>query len=265
VDSLEKLTIETPEQIALEYPLAGIGSRFMAFFYDSLIQAVFFLVLWIVLLLIMPDLIKYWPSAWNWVAAVYVFVAFAMYWGYFATFEALWNGQTWGKRKAGIRVIKDTGRPITAFEAISRNFLRVIDAIPGLYGVAVISIFIDRRSRRLGDMVAGTVVVHDKKEDSSEPFVSLSMMRMPTAVATAPSSMASSAIATKLTVQELDIIETFLNRRYDLPPEVREQSAKRIADSIAAKLEVPPEERSQDETFLEAVAREFRNTARFRT
>ena len=258
MDSLEKLTIETPEQIALEYPLAGIGSRFMAFFYDSLIQLILALIAVLLVLFVSPDLGKYWPSAWNWVAAIWVFLFFCVYWGYFATFEALWNGQTPGKRKAGIRVIKDSGRPITAFEAIARNFMRAIDGMPSMYGVAVIAIFIDKRSRRLGDMVAGTVVVHDKKEESAQPFLNTSSSE----VMATP--MASANIASKLTLQELDVIETFLNRRLDLPPAVREQSAKKIADAIAAKLEVPGQERGPDEKFLEAVAREYRNTARFR-
>lgn len=258
MDSLEKLTIETPEQIALEYPLAGIGSRFMAFFYDSLLQVIFGFVILLIMMFVQPDLGRYWPNAWNWVAAVYVFLAFCVYWGYFAAFEALWNGQTPGKRKAGIRVIKDSGRPITGFEAISRNFLRVIDSMPGMYGVAVISIFVDKRSRRLGDMVAGTVVVHDKREESTQPFLNV------TSAEVTATPMASASIASKLTLQELDVIETFLNRRLDLPPAVRDQSAKKIADAIAAKLEVPAQERTQDEKFLEAVAREFRNTARFR-
>lgn len=259
MDSLEKLTIETPEQIALEYPLAGIGSRFMAFFYDSLLQLIIFLVGLLIIAFIAPDLGKYWPSAWNWMAAIWIFAGFCLYWGYFAAFEALWNGQTPGKRKAGIRVIKDSGRPLTAFEAIARNFLRAIDSMPGMYGVAVIAIFIDKRSRRLGDMVAGTVVVHDKKDEFAQPFLNTSVPGV-TATPTA-----SASIANKLTLQELEVIETFLNRRLDLPPNIREQSAKKIADAIAAKLQVPPEERGQDESFLEAVAREFRNTARFRT
>ncbi|HVZ17964.1 MAG TPA: RDD family protein, partial [Terriglobales bacterium] len=209
-------------------------------------------------ILIAPDLGRYWPSAWNWMAAIWIFAGFCMYWGYYAIFEALWNGQTPGKRKTGIRVIKDSGRPITAFEAIARNFMRAIDSMPGMYGVAVITIFVDKRSRRLGDMVAGTVVVHDKKDESAEPFLTTSA---PSVTATPA---ASASIANKLTLQELEIIETFLNRRLDLPPNIREQSAKRIADAIATKLEVPAEERGQDESFLEAVAREFRNTARFR-
>ncbi len=258
MDSLEKLTIETPEQIALEYPLAGLGSRFMAFFYDSLVQVIAAFAVVMLLAFVMPDLGRYWPSAWNWVAALWIFFGFCVYWGYFAAFEALWNGQTPGKRKAGIRVIKDSGRPLTVFEAISRNFLRAIDSLPGMYGVAVIAMFVDQRSRRLGDMVAGTVVVHDKKEEAAQPFLITSM---PDVTATPA---ASASIASKLTLQELEVIETFLNRRIDLPPAIREQSARRIADAIAAKLQVPPEERRDDEKFLEAVAREFRNTARFR-
>ena len=258
MDSLEKLTIETPEQIALEYPLAGIGSRFMAFFYDTLIQFILILLVALTIIFVRPDLDRYWPTAWNWVAAVWVFFFFCLYWGYFAIFEALWNGQTPGKRRAGIRVIKDSGRPITAFEAISRNFLRAIDSMPGMYGVAVISIFVDKQSRRLGDMVAGTVVVHDKKEEAAQPFLNTSSAEA------IPAAMASANIAGKLTLQELDVIETFLNRRLDLPPGVREQSAARIATAIAARLDVPAEERGSDEKFLEAVAREFRNTARFR-
>ncbi|MGZ4790008.1 MAG: RDD family protein [Terriglobales bacterium] len=258
MDSLEKLTIETPEQIALEYPLAGIGSRFMAFFYDTLIQVIIFVIGLLLVALIAPDLGKYWPSAWNWMAAAWMFAGFCLYWGYFAIFEALWNGQTLGKRKAGIRVIKDSGRPITAFEAIARNFMRAIDSMPGMYGVAVIAIFVDKRSRRLGDMVAGTVVIHDKKDESAQPFLHTTASDLTATPA------ASASIANKLTLQELEIIEAFLNRRLDLPANIREQSAKRIADAIAAKLEVSAEERGPDEKFLEAVAREFRNTARFR-
>jgi uncharacterized RDD family membrane protein YckC len=258
VDSLEKLTIETPEQIALEYPLAGIGSRFMAFVYDSLIQLIITLIAVVVFSFVAPDLSAYWPSAWNWVAAIYVFVGFGLYWGYFAAFEALWNGQTLGKRKAGIRVIKDSGRPVTAFEAIARNFMRVIDGLPGVYGVAVIAMFVDKRARRLGDMVAGTVVVHDKKEEGAQPFLNTTTPE----VRATPGGSAN--IASKLTLQELDVIETFLNRRLDLPPAIREQNAKRIADAIAAKLAVAAESRPDNESFLEAVAREFRNTARFR-
>jgi len=251
----EKLTIETPEQIALEYSVAGIGSRFMALFYDSLIQLVVVLILIVIRLLIERDLLDFWPSAWTWSAAIYVFIAFCLYWGYFAAFEGLWNGQTPGKRSAKIRVIKNTGRPINGMEAIARNFMRAIDSIPGIYAVGCITMFIDLKNRRLGDLVAGTVVVHEREEDSS-----IFLDRKWTATTAAPTT---ENVASKLTVQELELIETFLSRRLDLDPEVRRQTAARIAASIALKLNVAPENRPADEEFLQTVSREYRDTARY--
>ena len=126
MDSLDKLTIDTPEQIAIEFHLAGIGSRFLAIAFDMLVQFIGYVVLALIAALALGgELRRIWPSAWNWSAAVFIFVVFCFYWGYYAFFETIWKGQTPGKRRAGIRVIKDTGRSITAFEAIARNLVRV--------------------------------------------------------------------------------------------------------------------------------------------
>ena len=116
VDSLDKLTIDTPEQIAIEFPLAGIGSRFLAVVFDGLLQFIGYVVLLLIALVVMGgELRRAWSSAWNWSAAVFILVWFCLYWGYYAFFETIWQGQTPGKRHAGIRAIKDTGRSITAF------------------------------------------------------------------------------------------------------------------------------------------------------
>lgn len=171
MDPSEKLTIETPEQIALEFPLAGLGSRALALLYDSLIQFIAALVIFIAMALIKPDLSAHWAAANNWVIALEVFGAFCLYWGYFTLFEAFWNGQTPGKRHAKIRVISDSGRPITVFEAIARNFLRVVDSLGG-YFVGCVAIAVDKRNRRLGDMVAGTVVVHEVERQSEQYWYS---------------------------------------------------------------------------------------------
>jgi uncharacterized RDD family membrane protein YckC len=254
LDLNDKLTIETPEQIALEFLLAGIGSRFLAFFFDSMIQLIAALLAMIGSSLLLPDLGRYWPSAWNWSAALMVFAGFCVYWGYFAFFEAVWNGQTPGKRHAGIRVINQTGRAISVFEAIARNFLRVIDSLPGMYGVGVISMFLDSRNRRLGDMVAGTVVVHERKDEGQEP---LWQSASPTGTPV------SANLAVKLSLQEFELMEAFLARRLDLPPEVRRDTAQRIALRIGDKLGVTPETRGADEDFLESVVRQFRDSAHF--
>ncbi len=254
MDLGDKLSIETPEQISLEFPLAGIGSRFLAFFVDSLIQLVVALALLIAFGFVLPDLNKYWPSAWNWTAAVYIFVAFCLYWGYFAFFETVWKGQTPGKRHANLRVIHGSGRAINVFEAIARNFMRVIDSLPGLYAVACITMFLDAKNRRLGDLVAGTVVVHERADDAQQPLWN---------AAGTNSNALKSNVAAAITLQEFELIEAFLNRRLDLAPEVRRETAARIARRIGDKLAMPAETRGGDEDFLEAVARQFRSAAQY--
>lgn len=251
----DKLTIDTPEQVHLEFVLADIGSRFMAIFGDSIIQLVLFLVLFIVYEVAGIGSIFSHVSGFHlWVVAALIFAVFVIYWGYFATFEALWNGQTPGKRWAGIRVIKETGRPINAFEAIARNLLRAVDGIPGIYAVGIITMLLNSKNRRLGDFVAGTLVVHDRKAEESQLFFN-----------TSEKTESSVYHAERLTVQEIELIETFLSRRLDIPPEVRKQNGIRIAGMISSKLGIDPAARPTDnENFLELIVKEFRNSARFR-
>src|SRR5207302_5607161 len=143
----------------------------MAMFGDTVIQLALLLVLLIIYEIAGIDSMFSQISGLRaWVMAALIFALFVIYWGYFATFEALWNGQTPGKRWAGIRVIKETGRPINAFEAISRNLVRVIDFFPGFYGVGVLTMLLNAKNRRLGDYVAGTLVVHETSDRESSLF-----------------------------------------------------------------------------------------------
>lgn len=248
---MDKLTIDTPEQVHLEFELAGIGSRFMALLLDSLIQVLMYLVLGITVGVLMSNLLA---SARTWVGAVAIAVVFLIYWGYFVLFETFWKGQTPGKRWAKIRVIKDSGRPISAFESMSRNLLRVADMFPGFYGVGVITMILNKQNRRLGDFVAGTLVVHETSDKESALFFN-----------TAESTDFIFPQAVKLTLQEAELIEAFLARRLDIPPAVRQQNAQRIAQMVATRLSIPPESRPADnENFLEILVREFRNRARLR-
>lgn len=249
----DKLTIDTPEQVHLEFTLAGIGSRFMAAFFDSLIEAAVYLLLFLLSLM--------WASTgfFNgnrsiWWSAVVSLVVFCINWGYHAIFEALWKGQTPGKRLAKIRVIKDSGRPINAFEAISRNLIRAVDFLPLFYGVGVITMLLNSKNRRLGDYVAGTLVVHESSDGESKIF-----FNTPTKTEFILHQAAG------LTLQEAELIETFLARRLDIPPEVRRVNGKRIADMVSARLNIPAESRPADnENFLELMVREFRSRAQYR-
>jgi uncharacterized RDD family membrane protein YckC len=248
-----KLTIETPEQIALDYPLAGIGSRFMAVFADYVIQSLFFLVVFMAGVALVPA-VSVLRNSGPWVVAIYVLVGFCVSWGYFAFFETIWKGQTPGKRMAGIRVIKDDGRPISAFDAIARNLMRAIDLMPAMYGAGCICMFIDRKQRRLGDLVAGTVVVHEKKSDESKPEWS---ERSGDAAADALPQ------TSQLSARDLELIETFLQRRLDLPWDVRSATAQRIAEYIGTKMGLDRSTREGNEDFLELIAQQMRKNASF--
>lgn len=252
MDPVEKLTIDTPEQVALEMPLAGLGSRFLGVFYDSLIQIIVYIFVGLLMAFIAPRTLD-WDVASKWVIAGVIFFFFCLYWGYYAIFEIWWKGQTPGKRQAGIRVIKDTGRAITPFEAVARNLVRVIDQMPGFYAVGILCAFFDNRNRRLGDFVAGTVVVHDRRESESQPFYNMKSETAP-AVETG-----------ELSIRELEVIETFLGRRLDMNQALRAATAQKLADKIAVRINMPPEVRPKNnEDFLESVALRIRSNQRFR-
>jgi uncharacterized RDD family membrane protein YckC len=248
----DKLIIDTPEQVHLEFVLAGIGSRFMAAFLDVLIEAVLYLVLFLLTLIWVSGVFSANRSIW-WQAIV-TLVIFCINWGYYAIFEALWKGQTPGKRWAGIRVIKDSGRPINAFEAIARNLVRIIDFLPGFYGVGVVTMLLNAKNRRVGDYVAGTLVVHESSDRESTLFFN-----------TPTRTDFTLHQAAGLTLQEAELIETFLARRLEIPPEIRKFNGQRIAEMISARLNIPPESRPPDnENFLELMVREFRSRAQYR-
>jgi uncharacterized RDD family membrane protein YckC len=248
----DKLIIDTPEQVHLEFTLAGVGSRFMAIFLDALIEAVVYFILFLLSLAwLAAGFFRQSHSVW--LSAIVTLVVFCINWGYYTIFEALWKGQTPGKRWAGIRVIKDSGRPINTFEAIARNLVRAVDFLPVFYGVGVLTMLLNSKNRRLGDYVAGTLVVHETSIRESALFFNTP------AAAQAPLHQAAG-----LTLQEAELIETFLARRLELLPEVRRFNAQRIADMISARLKVPPEARPPDnENFLELMVREFRSRAQY--
>lgn len=249
---MDKLTIETPEQVHLEFVLAGLGSRFMAILLDSLIQIAGFVVLFILGSIFLAFHV-FAAGTSNWAIALWILFFFCIYWGYFAVFEVVWKGQTPGKRWAGIRVIKDSGRPINTFEAISRNLLRAVDSLPAGYAAGVVTMLLNRRNRRLGDFVAGTLVVHESSDRESSIFFNT------------PQNSASVPQAAQLTLQQAELIEAFLARRLDIPETVRRQNAQKIADMMATSLAIPAESRPADnENFLEILVKEFRNRARLR-
>ncbi|MEO7052493.1 MAG: RDD family protein [Rhodanobacter sp.] len=141
--------IETPEGISLRLRAAGALPRAQAWTLDLLLRAGMLFVAAIPLSLF--------GVGGN---GVVLLLIFALMWAYSVVFEVCWNGQTPGKRALGLRVVNADGTPVTWLPSVVRNLLRVVDILPGVYGVGLISTLVDPCARRLGDIVAGTVVIH---------------------------------------------------------------------------------------------------------
>ena len=158
-----RLAIETPEHLVLELELAGVGSRIAAAACDAVLLGVLYVGLGLALVALATG--RETPGPWSTLVAVLALLAlFLLFWGYFLLFEALNHGRTPGKQLMGIRVVMDTGHPITFAAAAVRNLIRVVDALPfGLVGLAFV--LFHPQNKRLGDIVAGTVVAHDRLED----------------------------------------------------------------------------------------------------
>ena len=267
--SPDQISIETPELVAIEMPLAGIGSRFIALLVDYLILGAALLALFFLSIILIPGIDTFSKISAQWAEAIIIFALFLFNWGYFTLFEAFWNGRTPGKLVAKIRVIQRTGRAIGLFESMARNLVRYVDQIPFFYAVGVIAIFSTRQHQRLGDLAAGTLVVRDRELDTllwgdsgSRTFTApLFTPNDPIPEPHTAFTLPATGIA-KLSAADLEVLEGFFSRRLDLSLETRQVLALRIASAIQAKSGLEPPAGASIETFLEATARQLRDIAR---
>jgi uncharacterized RDD family membrane protein YckC/uncharacterized membrane protein SpoIIM required for sporulation len=223
-----RVEIETPEQTILSYTVAGVGTRVAAALADHLLIVAGMLGIFLVMSEIGSAArgrgSSSLSSSAGWAVALSVLIVFAFVWGYYVMFEAIWDGQTPGKRWLGLRVVQDGGYSVSFGASAARNLLRVVDFFPGFYGVGLASVVISKSGKRVGDMVAGTFVVHEK---------------LATIVATAiraPEGVAAAAITSRLTEEEFALLGRFMSRRTQLDPERRTAFAAQIATRFRAHL-----------------------------
>ena len=160
-DQSDDLVVTTPERVAFEYEVAGIGSRFLAQFVDVVVISVIQVVI-----TILAASVAGLFNAGDIAALIEIILTFLLLAGYFLISEAAWNGQTVGKRAVRLRVVGDQGQPLTIGQAAIRNLVRIVDFLPVGYAVGIVTMFANRRSTRLGDFAAGTLVVRDKQRVS---------------------------------------------------------------------------------------------------
>lgn len=254
-------TLLTPENVELRYEIAGIGSRVLAAFIDYTIVVLgdvvlFFasifgagFVAWVVRQLF-PDARQAQELATSIVGALLILAMFLGWWGYFILFELVWNGQSPGKRMLGLRVVRTGGQPINAIASLVRNLLRLVDLFL-LIGVLVM--LVNRSSRRLGDLAAGTLVVRDPRA-----------LRAAFARVEVPSVEEGRIVAVpnadRLTPEHYALIREFFSRRQRLAwdrTDALEGVAFRLATDLARLLEVSSAQIGDPVTFLATVARAY--------
>ena len=235
-DSL--FSVETPENVAFGYEVAGIGSRFLAALIDTIFIAILQIITNFVIFFIIRNFLLQLENeqlaAWG--VAIFGLISFGLLWGYYTFFEILWHGQSPGKRLIHLRVLQSDGSPVTLTESLIRNLVRLVDFLPLYYGIGVFTMFFSKQARRLGDLAAGTLVVY------SQNSISLDSLRSPISnfpVKVELAEQVSQLPVERLGNEELQLGESFLGRRPKL--ENGNALSKKILESLFIKMEVPLE------------------------
>lgn len=241
----ERYRFETPEQIDVSYVIAGLGTRFIAALIDTFIIGFASLIvelpgtfgLWFLVKLILSLSNRTAGDAVIvWVLAGSTLLSFFIIAGYYVCFEAFWNGQTPGKRWLGIRVIREGGYPLNFSTSLIRNLVRLIDFLPSYYIIGIIVVFIDAKSRRLGDLAAGTLVVKEHKD------ISLATLERETRF---PDNLVLDSTAEprlpirdagRLDGDDRRLLRDYLQRCSTLPPETSSRIAGSLARAFSLKL-----------------------------
>ncbi|HEU5259800.1 MAG TPA: stage II sporulation protein M [Gemmatimonadales bacterium] len=230
----QHLPIETPEHVAVHLELAGVGSRAAAALLDTLLVTLALLVLRVLAGAL--GLGEIGSALEGWALAVLILLSFLTFFGYFALYEALNGGRTPGKQALGLRVVMETGHPVTPTAAVVRNLVRLLDCyfplLPFLPGLVMV--FLHRRNQRLGDLAAGTIVVRDRPVDWGLG---------PAPPREAPAEEPIETGPPELSEDEFRLLDQFLARADQLDPAVQVRLAtdlsRRFQDRIPRRTEDP--------------------------
>lgn len=245
------IKLTTPESIELEFTLAGIGSRALALLIDYQLLGTSLVLFWILWSIFATQLMGYlerlninYSDVPLWLLAIALLVSFMLYTGYFVTFEVLWHGQTPGKRFAKIRVIRDDGKPVRITQAALRALLRPIDDIAF---IGVLFIFFGKQEKRIGDWVAGTLVIQEVRPELNKLTISESAQQLAL-------QLPEIADLTQLLPDDFAVVSEYLSRRHFMSMQARRDLSLKLAREIRAIINLAniPDGLTSDQ-FLEAV------------
>ena len=263
------IKFETPENVQVTYQTAGLGSRFIAWFIDSMILGLILFVLVIALLIagagsgtVLDDLMRSFQDTkpgqppqlplYFWGIGVLILGLGGFF--YFGLSELLLHGQTIGKRQVSIRVVKADGFSLDLPSVFIRNIFRVADHIPALWIVPLLS----KSSQRLGDMAAGTVVV---KEETSE--ISGLRDRLLGRPAADSEFRFDGPTLERARASDVEAVEKILDRWHEIDLKMRKKLLESTCGTLAERLKVEPPEPDRRLRFLEELlAAEYRRQYR---
>jgi uncharacterized RDD family membrane protein YckC len=200
--------VETPEGVALSLRCAGVVPRALAWLLDLLVRGA--------VLAAVGTVLGLFGQAGK---GVYLVCAFVVWWGYPIAFEVWRDGQTPGKRSFNLKVVCDNGTPVTWLPSLVRTLFRTIDMLPMLYVTGVTTSLIDSSGRRLGDLVAGTVVVYTESAPARPPAPVAAPLRPPL----------------PLRIEEQRAIIGFAERAPQMTPERQAELAETLQPITAAR------------------------------
>jgi len=253
-----EFVLQSPEKVEIRYEIAGLGSRALAAVLDDLLVLTIVGVVGALLALLeettqaISNLLTVIGE--GWLIAGLIFFAYLLWFAYYMVFEIFWNGQTPAKRAFGLRVMMLTGAPVTPTAVLIRELVRLVDAFPLClfgYNVAGLVAFFNPYGQRLGDMLAGTFVIKERRV-ALPALASLSAV----GVSEHPLEIYVPTVLA-LSANEYRALRAFLERREQFPAEVRERLANELYQHLIGKLGlyVPPD--VPREGILEAIATRY--------
>jgi uncharacterized RDD family membrane protein YckC len=233
----DEVQIETPEQLDLGLEVAGLGSRFYAKVVDWVIKFKLMALTGLAFLIFTSSggdtgLVPAEPGA---VGLLLGILIFAFFMGYDIFFEIRFNGRTFGKWWAGIRVVRESGAPVDFRSVCIRNLLSLVDALPMLYLLGCVIVQLSARSQRLGDMAAGTIVVRERQVEAPEKeIIRLGFLVSDEFQFTADQ-------LRNCTPNDRHILRSFFRRYQEMNEEARHQLACRLAEQFLEKIPYQPD------------------------
>jgi uncharacterized RDD family membrane protein YckC len=256
---LNRVVLRTPESVELDFTLAGIGNRTLALILDYLIWVIALVVLIFLSLFLWSQIELSFSSEVlavlrEWLGAIVLLSLFATYVGYFVLFETLWQGQTPGKRWVGIRVVQQTGKPAGLVQALLRSLFRPVD---DLFFLGALLLIFGKQEKRVGDLLAGTLVVQEaeKQRDAGATVSSDARSKA--------KQLLEVVNVERMTPDDFAVIRSFLVRRQRFTTLARQEVTTELAQEfsqalglVEVPLEMPPE------LFLEALYAAYQRSGR---